>query len=725
MIASDSRIVIVGDLGALERLQGELPCEGISLRPIEDFLAGYDRQTISGEEQLRRMEELYSSLRGKLIVRLMLVNLNPEVLLHQGDRLAQLAKDWKDIELRLNELLQERKHEGIEFVTILVTEEGDWTKERKPVLEGFMKAPEGCQYKMRCYLMTRLLELGRDRVVHARDAWPVFVGGLIRHFLWKAQHLTDQGRFFDVEGLFAWRTLKVVAEVPESVVQEKTKAILKKVTVKFFGERPSALFLDPLVVEVDNAGGRRFEANVQNPFGQATWSELGIKEETKLSALEAPSKWELATQAHAYEERKSAWGGRGNESPKPSETAGARVNEAREIPGKIFPGSLPTPPIRELPDVKSVLKEIQGKLDEVNAQTRKIRDWWEDHLQAACGFLVTSERLIVGLIVSMALAYGILSIQMTVQKYLPGSLFPFESGVIFASLAIAGVVATLLIGYVTQRWRGRVAQKKLIDLGNSWISENVGLRQKITDSLRGSKLAGARIREAAARRQLVKRLQRIEHILTAELQPSSVNHGDGLTSLVDQEEVDQVQRYRKLLEVAVSSSHKSNFSEDEMVQTTTKKFFRDWEQLLEASGKNVMIPATSVLTLCRRSVGDLQYAVNTELRESAAERLSTESSDEMQRQLKVVQFDGNERHFYSVDLNGGVPRDSVWYRKGFESVFNQSSGFERSEETSLNQGTLAMLYGECPLEMVDTSVKQGETPELINRLEFNSNFRNA
>jgi hypothetical protein len=189
--------------------------------------------------------------------------------------------------------------------------------------------------------------------------------------------------------------------------------------------------------------------------------------------------------------------------------------------------------------------------------------------------------------------------------------------------------------------------------------------------------------------------------------------------------MDQVQRYRKLLEVAVSSSHKSNFSEDEMVQTTTKKFFKDWEQLLDVSGKNVMIPATSVLALCRRSVGDLQHSVNTELRESAAERLSAENSDEMQRQLKVVQFDGNERHFYSVDLNGGVPRDSVWYRKGFESVFNQSSGFERSEEISLNQGTLAMLYGECPLEIVDTIVKQGQNLKSINRLEFNSNFRNA
>ena len=725
MIASDSRIVIVGDPGALERLQCELPCEGISLRPIEDFLAGYDRQTVSGEGELRRMEELYASLRGKLIVRLMLVNLNPEVLLNQGDRLAQLAKDWKDIELRLSELLQERSHEGIDFVTILVTEEGDWTKERKPVLEGFMRAPEGSHYKMRCYLMTRLLELGRDRVIHARDAWPVFVSGLIRHFLWKAQQLTDKDRFFDVEGLFAWRTLKVVAEVPESVVREKTRAILKKVTVKFFGERPSALFLDPLVVEVDNAGGRRFEANVQNPFGQASWNELGIKEETRLSALEAPSNWALATQSHAHEERKSAWVARSSESLQPPQMARARVAEAKEIPGKIFPGSLPSPPVKKLPDVKLVLQEIQGKLDRVNAETKKIRDWWDDHLQAAYGFVVTSERLIVGLIVSMALAYGILSIQMTVQKYLPGSLFPFQRGVIFASLAIGGVFATLLIGYITQRWRGRLAQKKLIDLGDSWTSANVDLRQEITDSLRGSRLTGARIREAAARRQLVKRLQRIEHILTAELQPSSINHGDGLTALLDQDEMDQLQHCRKLLEVAVSSSHKSDFSEDDMVQKTTEKFFKDWKQVLDQSGKNVMISATGVLALCRRSVGDLQHSVNTELRESAAEQLSIEGSDKVQRQLNDVQVDGNERHFYSVDLKGGVPRDSAWYRKGLEDVFEKSRGFERSEEISLNQGTLAMLYGECPLEIVDTSAKQGANPEAIDRLEFNSNFRNA
>lgn len=720
MISSDSRIVIVGDPACLDRLRGELPSSGISLRPIDDFLSAYDRETIRGEEQLRRMEELYSSLRGKLIVRLMLVNLNPEIVRQQGDRLQELAEAWKCIEARLTEFLQERRNEGIDFATILVTEEGDWTKDRKEVIEGFARAPKDSKFIMRCYLMTRLLELGRDRVIHAKDAWPVFVAGLIRHFLWKDRHAGDHSaserkRFFEHSGLYAWRTLKVVAAVPETVVREKTAVILKEVTGKLFGERPEALFPSPLFIDTESAGGFGFEACVQNPFGQAPWNELGMKDDTGLGALEAPAKWAQATGSHAGDERKSAWNERCAESPKPSKSARMRLDEAKEVPGKVFPGSLPSPPVSGLPDVKSVLCDIQERLHEVNRKSSRIRQWWEDHLQAASGFVVTSERLIVGLIVSMALVYGVLSVQMTVQKYLPGSLFPLQRGLLLAMLAVAGVFVMLLVGYLTQRWRGRVAQNRLKALGDEWIKANVAFRQKIADSLRGSRRAGAIIRESAARKQLVKRLSRIEHILTAELQPTSTDDDDGIISLRADEEGDPAQRYRKWLEVKVSASPQTNFAEKDLIEKMTGSFFRGWHSLLDQAGQKVMVPAPAVLELCRRSLGDLRDAVDKELRESAAERLCSEGSDEVQSKLKEVQLDGNERHFYSVDLSGGVPRDWAWYRKGFASVFESSGGFEKSEEVPLKDGSLAVLYGECPLEIIES--------QEMDRLEFGTKFK--
>ncbi|NQX01333.1 hypothetical protein HQ447_11805 [bacterium] len=704
MIASDTRIVIVGDPGALERLRGELPSAGIELRPIEGFLAAFDRETSSGEGQLRRMEELYASLRGKLLVRLMLVNLNPEVVLKQGDRLQELAEAWKCIEGRLAELLQERRNEGIDFATVLVTEEGDWTQERREILHSFSQSAEGSMFRMRCYLMTRLLELGRDRVVHAKDAWPTFVAGLIRHFLWKDEHAgshraADRKRFFDVEGLYAWRTLQIVAGVPDSTVRGKTQEILSAVTRKFFGERPAALFPAPLSIEPENSGGVRFEPDVKNPFGRSAWNELGEKD---FAELENPETWKIKTELHAATERNSSWQSRCSEKSQSTAEAGSRVKESQDVPGQLFPGGLPSPAVKGLPEVRSVLRGIQEKRDDVERRTLQLREWWDDHQRAACGFVVTGERLVVGLIVSMALSYGILSVQVVIQKYLPGSLFPIERGLMLAGLAVAGVVVMLLLGYLTQRWRGRNAREKLKKLGDEWIDANVGLRQRIADSLRGSRQTGAHIREAAARRQLVKRLHRIEQILSAELQPGSMQDDGGISSTHLDDQADEAQRHRKLLEVVVESAPQDGFSVTDLIEKTTRDFFRGWKSLLAQSGARVMIAAPAVLGLCRRSVSDLRQTVDSELRESAAARLSSEGPERIREQLQEVQFDGNERHFYSVDLRGGAPRDSVWYRRGFQSAF-ESSGFEHPTEIELSEGILAVLYGECPLRIVETN----------------------
>ena len=658
MIASDTRIVIVGDPGALERLRGELPSSGVELRSIKDFLADFDRETLVGEGRLRRMEELYASLRGKLLVRLMLVNLNPEVLLKHGDRLQELSEAWKSIEGRLAELLQERKDEGIDFATILVTEEGDWTQERREILDSFSQSAEGSMFRMRCYLMTRLLELGRDRVVHAKDAWPTFVAGLIRHFLWQDVHAgphstADRKRFFDVQGLYAWRTLQIVAGVSESTVREQTRTILTAVTRKFFGERPAALFPTPLSIASENAGGIRFESGSENPFGLTEWNELGKPGKKGLDELEDPAEWTHATESHALTERKSAWESRCSEKSQSTAEAGSRVKDSQDMPGQLFPGGLPNPAVKGLPEVRSVLRGIQEKRDDVERLTLQLREWWDDHLRAACGFVVTGERLVVGLIVSMALSYGILSVQVVIQKYLPGSLFPFQRGLMLAGLAVAGVVVMLLLGYLTQRWRGRVAQEKLQVKGDEWIKANIGLRQKIADSLRGSREAGARIREAAARRQLVKRLHRIEQILSTELQVSSPEDDDGISSMLHGDQADEVQRFRKLLEAVVESAPQEGFSVEDLIEKTTRDFFREWKSLLDQAGGRVMIPAPAVLALCRRSVSDLRQTVDSELRESAAVRLSAEGPEAIREQLKEVDFDGNERHFYSVDLSGG------------------------------------------------------------------------
>jgi hypothetical protein len=237
----------------------------------------------------------------------------------------------------------------------------------------------------------------------------------------------------------------------------------------------------------------------------------------------------------------------------------------------------------------------------------------------------------------------------------------------------------------------------------------VAFRQKIADSLRCSRQTGKYIREAAARRQLVKRLHRIEQILSAELQPSTIEDDDGISSMLYDDQAGEVERYRKLLEIVVESAPKSGFSDDNLIDKITRDFFREWKALLDQAGDRVMISAPAVLGLCQRSVLDLRQCVEDELRESAASQLASEKAEQVEAALVGVNWDGNERHFYSVDLSGGDPRDSVWYRRGFKAIF-VSSGFEKAEELELGKGVLAVLYGECPLRIDETKNQR--------RLEF-------
>ena len=722
MVSGDVKILLVGDPQALEGLRGELPTQGIELRPLDDFLVEYDRNTLSGEERLRNMEALYASMRGMLVVRLMLVNLNPEAIRTSGDRLHELYAAWKRIEERLEELLQERQDERIEFVTILVTEEGDWTEERGEILKGFSQNREGSKFRMRCYLMTRLLELGKDRVVHARNAWPSFVAGLIRHFLWRSSHAggdwdADRRRFFEQDGLFAWRTLQVVAGVSDSLVKEKVRAILKRISEKFFGKRLGALYPDALSVNSDSYGALRFESEISNPFRNASWSELGMEPENSIGAIDNEAKWKRITEDHAAMDRKSWWGMRSAEQNLALVASGSRVSEAKNHPGCLFPGSLPAPALQGLPEVADVLRGISKKVESVESRSAQLRDWWEDHLKAARGFVVSYERWIVGLVVSSALAYGILVVLFSIQKYLPVSLFPVASLLMLAGAAVAGVFVMLLLGYLTQQWRGRAAQRVLAEKGDECILAGEALRQEVADSMRISRRVGAHSKEAATRRQLVDRLGRIEQVLISELQPGAIEEYRNSVTVMGEE--DDAQHLRALLDVTVPSSPRGDFSEDKLVDHLTRDFFRDWQLLLERAGNKVMIPAAKVLQLCRRTVSDLKEKVNAELRESAAENLMGSNGAQAIKEILIAaELNGNNRDFYSVDLHGGVPRDSIWHRVGLKDAF-PPDGFERVEAIDSNKitkGSLAVLYGECPLRF-ETATGQG------GRLLFQTAYR--
>lgn len=717
--------MVIGRVVALDRLRPSLPDARFELRAIEDFLAGYSRVTLAGEEQLRAMERLYASLRGRLIVRLMCVNLNPEELKRSGNPFEALQNDWMEIERRLEEFLRERKNERIDFVTLLITEEGEWTGSHREWLEKLSNRDErnSC-FRMRCYLMTRLLELGHKKVIHAKDVWPDFAACLLRHFLWRSVDAggsrdAQTARFFDQQGLFAWRTLRVVAKIPDKALRQKFRDVVLEINKRFFGGKREPLFPDALIIPETNASA--FEAPVENPVRGGAWNQP----EKWLEALEATEQWRSATEDHARNAGRSGWGGlredylNSSSVRNPSASmmeSRLQADEAGKSPDRLFPGELPIPAIVNLADSATVLTDVGRGVREVEAQTNEFREWWQDHLKAGKGFVIASERWIVGAIVGMALVYGIMSIQLVIQRYLPDALFPLSRGLMLAACSLAGVAAMLTAGYLTQRWRGRHAHRMLGDKADQWINTNKRLRQTIADSMESARARGSKIREAAARRQLVDRLKRIELVLLSELQPGTAdNDSSGFPDTPEEERMGQQQ----LLEVRIPDIPK-DFDTDTLAAQATEGFFSGWKQMLAGAGPRAMIPVPDVLGLCRKALESMKRDLEEKLSEKSVEQLRNLESGDFETRIRLAfdqaEADGNRRNFYSVDLQGGSPRDSVWYRKGFEKAF-PCDGVEWHQEIPeerADAGLLGLWFGECPVRI--------GMPDAQDRLRFEVDY---
>lgn len=209
-------IVVIAAEAVQRRLRRALPASlagRIDFRAPAFYLEDFDDATLEGERRRRVMERRYAALRGRdrprSVVHVHVVNLNPEAMAQTGvEPFDQAVEDWRRFHDLRRRLLGEREDERMRFAAVLVAEEGDWTSALLDRVRPFHVpedaiVPEGT----RCYLMSRLLELGDARIAHARDVWPVYLGGLFAALVQFPELLKEAG-------LFGWRALRMRLGVP-------------------------------------------------------------------------------------------------------------------------------------------------------------------------------------------------------------------------------------------------------------------------------------------------------------------------------------------------------------------------------------------------------------------------------------------------------------------------------------------------------------------------------
>ena len=723
-------MVVIGEPDALTRLRRGMPpeCDGLAeMRPLADFLAPYDTISIDGETRRREMERFYAGLRGRIIVRLMAVNLNPEAVTALGESpLKRIRNDWAMIEQRLLDLLSERADEGMTFVTVLVAEEGDWTAEhRDDLLElgGQKNRKKTRTHRQRCYLMTRLLELGSNNVVHSKDAWPAYVGGLLRFLVWGGDPANDStrlGAMLDSDGLYAWRTLRVIAGLERQSLMSEMQLVFRKVNELLFGKDRTAVFTRVLKQPEETSADTIFPPPVTNALGDGKWSELppGLITEK----IVAPGSWEAATGAFGKKQRTHGWGSeRTTEDVDCAELRNRLKLSESEGPAALFPGALPLVEW-EANTAADGLNAIRAAMATADERLRRLQEWWKDHQDAAKAFVTGWERLVVGVVVAMAFCYFLLVFCFTAQRVLPWSPLTRMQGIWLATCAVAGVAVMLLLGYLTQRWRGSLARGKLVECGGEYISAEANVRQTIAQTIRMGSVMGGLLRHSTQRRILHQRLSRIEHVLQNELQMLAGDTQSGHSQLRTEDAAED--DFRRLLEVEIGNGRGARIDEMAMAKRAVEDFLLKWRGFLERdTARLAFLPVPELLRLCLDHTARLRIVVECELREartkSILENIATTTggaADAIEEGLKRSEIVGQGTNFFSVDLNGAVALDQVWYREGFASGFTHRSIEHRTSvnASQLGSGVIAIWHSECPLK-IEPSEKKGA-------LRFVSNY---
>jgi hypothetical protein len=400
-LPTSSRVVVIGDPTSLDHLRAALDpalVNEVTLHAPDELLAPYDRETSEGAERRRALEHLYASLRGKILVRLLVANLIPELAKSQSELpLTRLRKDWDEIQRRMVDLLNEGAHDGVRFVTILITEEGDWRTEHRQDLRALAgieqessnvdqpkRITDSSTPKHRCYLITRMLELGGSEVMHARDVWPVLVINLIRFFLDSFRRDSNYSALED-PGLFAWRTVRFVAKLDQRQVMERTRTAFTEFNRLLLDQSEPALFLEPLERNralVDSFDEPAGVLNAREKISITPWHQIGTVHdghagnprdatfpEQEIAALK---NWLPAIREFAIAKRKYLEDLRREGIDFDANQVQSRVQNAQGAPGKLFPGQLPGFMGKAEQTAQHAFSEIANKLNEMESSLQKL-----------------------------------------------------------------------------------------------------------------------------------------------------------------------------------------------------------------------------------------------------------------------------------------------------------------------------------------------------------------
>jgi hypothetical protein len=719
-VAPSSRVVVIADPGPADQLRHFRDKRGwssIEFRLPQDFLTPFDMATLEGEARRRSMESLYSSLRGKVIVRLLVANLNPEHIRHAGEApLKRVRREWEVIRRHTQLLLNDATDEGACYLTVIVTEEGEWRAEFRDDLAALVGDRSGpldpasepaLMPRHRCYLMTRLLELGKSSVVHAREAWPELVAGLLDYV--RLIESIDEGRAaLQSPGLFAWRSVRFVAGLDSVQFERSVEEAFRLANERLLAS-PSRPLFPTQAVDIDGKPGPSCQRpELRDPaMVDAALIDRGLAAEFGKPSLWADLSADLATRV-----RTSLWSEQIAATTvvagaaEPIQELGLRVSEAVDQPGALFPGPLGDLVTSHLD--ADPLAELRRREGVANRARARVEALLSTHEVAARSFLPVKERALIGLTVSMALCYALVMLALLAASW---SGRPTTGWMLGGWLAIwggGGVTAALTLGFLLQRWRLRQARIEIDAALHAWVLAQVQVRDAISGVLvRAQEVAKLRA-QRASRNVLHHRLLKVQTILQNEMQPLGRGAVGGAATSFESE--------APIVDCAVGAQVVSHRESGELAtwvqQELIASFRKDWQALLVADTRKLgFLPTSGLLEVAAQHSERLIRGVTVWMRVRRLEDLTRHASHEESRQAwkesigraQVGKIESATR-FFSVDLTARAPSSSRLFtlpecRNGIDDGIRCEPGVYRDVTRSdLGPGVLAFWFADLEID---------------------------
>jgi hypothetical protein len=726
------KLVVIGEKQALDRLEVELNPQlrgRVATLSSDSLLLPYDKQTVEGAAQRRGLERLYASMRDCMLVRLVVVNLIPEVVRANPEPpLAKLRREWAEIQRRQIDLLNESAHEGVEYVTILITEEGDWRAEHRSDLQALAGLADDEGLKLpchRCYLLTRLLELGRGQVFHAQDVWPLLAGNLIEH-LARSQSGKRKAQSSNggVVGLYAWRTVRFVPAVDEAMLQSSTRSVFEKLNRELLRASSEPLFealRDGPALLSSAPEAPREVVDAQLAVAGTAWNLIGTRHSnlpserpdddafpSRTLATEGP--WSRVTVAYAQAQREALEGLRVADVEAERVSVRMRVNEATSCPGKLFPGVMPAFAGLSGSVGAASLRRVTEAIEQSRQAGDHLAALWRVHGQAARCFVTMPERLVIAAVVSASFGYAVAVAAAAAQRLSGGAPVQWLNGILLAACGAGGALLVSVVSHMLQDRRGRAAfQARLRPAVETFVQKRLVVLQVTAQVLQEAAMRASTARRQAVRQTLHQRLQRIELVLRSELQPEA----SWATQSARESSMRLAEAARSLVEIEVALEGEG-LSEldpvellDSIAQESRRDFLEKWKRILDGDkSAQGFIPAVQVLRLCaeqaRQLGSSIQERLRTGLIQSCPVGGNNKISDAVMDAAKRAEVDRQDESFLSVDLmvKRAVPRRSLACLDTFAQSFGSIGGQPpiRQPPEFLGKGVIAVLHIETPID---------------------------